>query len=183
LTSGERRLTRFDELDPDLGDVLEFLRVIWQVDHSLQRTSKWMESTLGVTGPQRLTLRIVGRYPDILAGQLAQVLHLHPSTLTGVLSRLERQGLLSRRAHPSDARKSLLSLTPKGRKLDVDASGTVEARVAQVLARTAPAKVKAARELLTEIAGALASSVESSGVAVSAPSRAAPKTRKRPRRS
>ena len=160
---GERRLTRLDEQALSLGEVLEFLRVVWQLDHALQRTSKWMEATLGVTGPQRLVLRIVGRFPDMLAGELANVLHLHPSTLTGVLKRLEAQGLLRRRPDPKDARKSMLSLTSKGRRFDVDARGTVESKVAQVLARTAPGKVEVARVLLLDIAAALSDSVAAAG--------------------
>jgi MarR family transcriptional regulator, organic hydroperoxide resistance regulator len=179
---GERRLTQLDEQALNLGEVLEFLRVIWQVDHALQRTSKWMEATLGVTGPQRLVLRIVGRFPGMLAGELASVLHLHPSTLTGVLKRLEAQGLLRRRPDPSDARKSMLSLTAKGRKFDVDSRGTVEARVAQVLARTAPGKVEVARVLLMDIAAVLSDTVDSGDNALDLPKpRTAPKKRKRGR--
>ena len=43
-----------------LGRVLEFMRVLWAVDHALQSTSKWMEVRLGVTGPQRLVIRMIG---------------------------------------------------------------------------------------------------------------------------
>lgn len=164
----------------NLGEVLEFLRVIWQLDHALQRTSKWMEATLGVTGPQRLVLRIVSQYPGMLAGELAEVLHLHPSTLTGVLRRLEDQGLLRRRADPNDARKSRLSLTAKGRKFDFEAAGTAEARIAQVLRQTAPGKVQATRVLLLDIAAALSVSVDFPDAATAR--RAKGKTRKSARR-
>jgi hypothetical protein len=66
---------------PELGEALDFLRLIWAVDHGLHRASKRTETELGVTGPQRLVLRIVGRFPGIPAGHLAQLLHVHPSTL------------------------------------------------------------------------------------------------------
>jgi DNA-binding MarR family transcriptional regulator len=144
---------------PALGNVLEFMRVIWQLDHALHRTSKRMASSLGVTGPQRLVIRIVGRFPDIAAGRLAVLLHLHPSTLTGILKRLERQGLLRRRADPDDARRSLLGLTDKGRTVNVDAVGSVEACVARALRRTSPQKLAAARAVLGEIATRLSDSV------------------------
>jgi DNA-binding MarR family transcriptional regulator len=148
-----------DEALPPLGDVLEFMRVIWQLDHALQRTSKRMEMSLGVTGPQRLVIRIVGRFPGMPAGQLARLLHLHPSTLTGILKRLERQGLLRRRADPRDGRRSLFGLTDKGRSFDVETEGTVEACIARALERTPPQQLTAARELLAEIAQQLADSV------------------------
>jgi DNA-binding MarR family transcriptional regulator len=143
-----------------LGNVLEFMRVIWQLDHALHRTSKRMATHLGVTGPQRLVIRIVGRFPEIPAGRLADLLHLHPSTLTGILKRLERQGLLRRRADPQDARRSLLTLTDKGRTLNVDAGGTVEACVARALRKTPPQKLAAARAVLADIASRLDESAD-----------------------
>ena len=83
-----------------LGEVLDFMRLIWALDHALQKTSKRMRSAIGVTGPQRLVVRIVARFPGIPAGQIAQLLHVHPSTLSGILKRLERQGLVRRRPDP-----------------------------------------------------------------------------------
>jgi MarR family transcriptional regulator, organic hydroperoxide resistance regulator len=133
---------------PPLGDVLEFMRVLWAVDHGLQSTSKRMETSMGVTGPQRLVIRIVGRFPGIAAGQLARVLHVHPSTLTGILKRLEQRGIVSRQADPADARRALLHLTARGRELDQTKSGTVESGVRRALARVPPDKVKTAREVL-----------------------------------
>jgi DNA-binding MarR family transcriptional regulator len=141
---------------PALGPALDFLRVIWAVDHSLQTTSRRMERTIGVTGPQRFVLRIVGRFPGITAGHLARLLHLHPGTLTGIVDRLEREGLLRRRVDPRDRRRTLLGLTAKGRGLDVATEGVVEAAIQRVLDETPAAKVRAAREVLEAIVQALA---------------------------
>ena len=140
---------------PALGEVLDFMRLIWEVDHALQRTSKRMETTLGVTGPQRFVIRIVGRFPGIPAGHLAEILHVHPSTLTGILKRLDGQGLIRRRLDARDRRRSLLGLTDKGRRFDVGAEGTIEAAIQHALERTPPRKIEAARELLSTIAGTL----------------------------
>jgi MarR family transcriptional regulator, organic hydroperoxide resistance regulator len=133
---------------PPLGEALEFLRLMWAIDHGLQSQSKRMATTLGVTGPQRLAIRIVGRFPGISAGQLAHILQLHPSTLTGILRRLERRGLVTRRSDPQDGRRALLSLSPPGRRLDVDVSGTVESEARTVLAGLRPSDVRAARRVL-----------------------------------
>ncbi|WP_232537203.1 MarR family winged helix-turn-helix transcriptional regulator [Cystobacter fuscus] len=135
-----------------LGEVLEFMRLLWAVDHGLQSTSKRMESTLGLTGPQRLVLRLVGRFPGITAGRLAQIMHVHPSTLTGVLKRMEKRGLLERKSDPLDGRKALFALTEAGRTMDVPATGTVEAAVERVLSRLSRARLQAAQEALTALA-------------------------------
>jgi DNA-binding MarR family transcriptional regulator len=138
-----------------LGDVLEFMRLLWSLDHELQSASKRMEATLGVTGPQRLVLRIVGRYPGISAGEVSAILHLHPSTLTGILKRLVERGFLDRRTDPDDARRALLHLTAKGRSVDGLRNGTAESAVRRALSRLQPRAVGAARDVLAAIASEL----------------------------
>jgi DNA-binding MarR family transcriptional regulator len=137
---------------PQLGEVLEFMRLLWAVDHGLQSTSKRMEASLGITGPQRLVLRLVGRFPGITAGNLAQILHVHPSTLTGVLKRLEKRGLLERKSDPLDGRKALFALTDAGRALDVPSTGTVESAVQRVLSRMSRTRILHTQDVLTALA-------------------------------
>jgi hypothetical protein len=64
----------------------------------------------GITGPHRLVIHIVGRFPNIVAGQLAAILHLHPSTLW-------------------DRRRVGVRLTEDGRRLTRPAVGSVEIAV------------------------------------------------------
>jgi DNA-binding MarR family transcriptional regulator len=120
---------------PHLGEVLEFMQLLWAVVHEMQSISKRMHAQLGVTGPQRLVIRILGRLPGLTAGQLAAVLHLHPSTLTGVLARLEEKQILERRPDPVDGRRAILFLTAAGRRFDALRAGTVEHGVQRALAR------------------------------------------------
>jgi MarR family transcriptional regulator, organic hydroperoxide resistance regulator len=139
-----------DDRGPPLGAVLDFMRLLWAVDHALQLASKRMEANFGMTGPQRLVMRIVGRFPGSAAGRVAEILHVHPSTLTGILKRLESRGILQRKPDPRDARRALLALTPKGRRLDSLRTGTVEQAVRRVLGRD-PVKVAAAQEVLSAL--------------------------------
>ncbi len=132
-----------------MGEVLEFMRLLWALDHGLQSTSKRMVTRFGITGPQRLVIRIVGHYPGISAGEVSDILHLHPSTLTGVLRRLEREGALKRTLDPEDHRRWHLYLTPKGRTFDRLQSGTVESGVKRALGRISKAKLKVAQEILS----------------------------------
>lgn len=156
---GERHLRSVDgEQDAsqrELGQVLEFMQALWAVDHELQSSSKRQEASTGVTGPQRLVIRIVGRFPGISAGKVSEILHLHPSTLTGVLKRLESHGLLERQPDPADARRARLFLTTQGRTVDAVRGGTVEAGVRRALARLSPRTVAAAREALEKLAAEL----------------------------
>lgn len=137
---------------PERADVLEFLGLIWAVDHALSRTSRRMEATLGITAQQRLVLRIVGRFPGIPAGHVARLLHIHPGTLTGIVRRIERRGLIARRSDANDGRRALLGLTEEGRLLDVETPGTVEAAVQRTLENAPAEQIEAVREVLCSIA-------------------------------
>lgn len=133
-------------------DVLSFMRLMWAVDHALQRTSKQMNRSIGLTGPQRLVVRLLGRTPGMSAGQLASELHLDPSTLTGILQRLEGRRLVQREKDPSDARRLRLSLTTKGGTFDGPSPGTIEAALTRAMQDHNPRELKAARSVLTAIA-------------------------------
>ena len=128
---------------PRLDRTLAFMRTLWRLEHALQSASKRMADRHGVTGPQRLALRMIGACPGIAPAALAEALHLHPSTITGVLQRLESRGLVARRQDARDARRVRLHITRRGRGLgSADASGTVESLVRGVLARV-PARDRA----------------------------------------
>lgn len=128
------------------------MRLLWSLVHELQSMSKRTHTQLGVTGPQRLVIRILGRRPGISAGALAELLHMHPSTLTGVLKRLEAGKLIARTADPGDGRRAVLHLTATGKRLDRSSHHTVEAAVSQALARLDGTSIKTtARSLGTLI--------------------------------
>jgi DNA-binding MarR family transcriptional regulator len=67
------------------------------------------------------SLRRSGEPFELSAGALAQAVVLSPSAMTNRLKRLEDQGLVSRRADPSNGRVVLVALTTRGRRLVDDA--------------------------------------------------------------
>lgn len=70
--------------------------------------------TLGLNVRQRLVIQSLGLDGGRPIAAIGQQLGLTPSTMTGLVDRLERQGFLRREAHPSDRRISVLRLTRKG---------------------------------------------------------------------
>ena len=136
----------------ELPDVLQFMQLLWAVVHGLERTSKRMSGEVGVTGPQRLVLRVVGLFPGVSAGDLAAVLHVHPSTLTGVLQRLVAQGLLAREDDARDRRRAVLRLTKGGTRANALRRGTVESAISDVLAGVNERDRDATRRVLERLA-------------------------------
>jgi MarR family transcriptional regulator, organic hydroperoxide resistance regulator len=142
-------------VQPPLDPVLDFLRLLWSIEHGLQSTSKRMRAHLGVTGPQRLVLRVAAKSPGISAGEVAHIVRLHPSTLTGVIQRLVDKGLLVRGRDPVDTRRVRLRVAPRAKRVLRRTHGTVESAVETALRRLPGAQVRNARRVLLAIADAL----------------------------
>jgi len=133
---------------------LVFLRTVWALDHRLQSHSKRMKARAGVTGPQRLVLRILELAPGTGPSELARVLFFHKSTITVILRSLEKAKLVRRTPNATDRRAVVLSLTPKGRRAAEQRTGTVEAVFRKTLARMPAGDVQVARRVLDELAHA-----------------------------
>jgi DNA-binding MarR family transcriptional regulator len=155
-------MTESTDTSVDLPDVLQFMQLLWTVVHGVDLRSKKMRTEIGVTGPQRLVLRVVGLSPGLSAGRLASVLRVHPSTLTGVLRRLTAQGLLDRVDDPRDRRRVILRLTSRGVKANAVRRGTVEQAIATALQGISLRDRASARRVLERLARFLAPSDESS---------------------
>jgi DNA-binding MarR family transcriptional regulator len=138
--------------DAALPDVLQFMQLLWAVVHGLEQRSKRMRGRLGITGPQRLVLRVVGLRPGVSAGDLATILHVHPSTLTGVIQRLVARRLLVRADDPGDRRRAVLHLTRRGARVNATRQGTVEAAVADALGGVSDRDRNATRRVLARLA-------------------------------
>ena len=162
-----------------LPDVLQFMQVLWAVVHGLEKTSKRMAGDLGVTGPQRLALRVIGLLPGVSAGDLAAILHVHPSTLTGVLQRLVAQRWLRRVDDPGDRRRAILRLTARGVRINAARRGTVESAVSKVLQGVVAQDRRATMRVLERLAQHLGSPA-AKGLANTSSSRPTPlESRKR----
>ena len=128
------------------------MRLLWAIDHHLRSVSKQMQNRLGITAPQRLVLRLVGRTPGLTPSELADRLHLDRGTVTGIIERLRARALLLRKPHPEDGRSVVLHLSASGRGLDRETSGTVEECVRRALSTLPGAEVEAAARVLEAVA-------------------------------
>jgi DNA-binding MarR family transcriptional regulator len=71
-----------------------------------------LKTTLGQTG----ILFMLVEKNDQAMSELSRLLFLDNSTVTGLIDRLEKAGLVQRKANPKDRRVSLIHITPQGIK-------------------------------------------------------------------
>jgi MarR family transcriptional regulator, organic hydroperoxide resistance regulator len=101
-------------------------------------------SDLGLSAAETNALACFAGAPARPVRELVAATGQRPSTLTGVLDRLERRGLVARRPNPADRRSVLVELTPAGNA----AAERVAAAFAHVEARLPAAD---ARRLISQI--------------------------------
>ena len=73
---------------------------------------------LGVTYPQYLVLMVLWEIDELPVNDIAKRLALETNTVTPLMQRMERMGLLVRRRGKSDGRQRIVSLTKKGREME-----------------------------------------------------------------
>ena len=100
-------------MNPNDRDILADLR---RIIRAVNLEGKRVEKTYGVSIPQYLCLRYLNEAPQFTASlkELREALQLNPSTITGIVQRLERGGYAARLPKQQDRRKSLIILTEKG---------------------------------------------------------------------
>ena len=133
------------------------MQELWGLEQGLNRRSKAMLTRYGVTGPQRLVVRVVGQLGPVSLASLARVLRLHPSSITRLVRRLEARRLIRRAPDPSRDGRFLLELGPEGGRLDRPSDGTVESAIRSALSVAAPSDVDATRRVITLVTKRLAS--------------------------
>lgn len=78
---------------------------------------------LGITYPQYLVLMVLWEKDHQTVSEICKRLVLESNTLTPLLQRMEKEGLLVRKKGTADSRQTLVSLTRKGLHLQEEAKG------------------------------------------------------------
>jgi DNA-binding MarR family transcriptional regulator len=93
--------------------------------------SVWIDS--GLTLTQLRSLFLIANKGSTNFRKLAEALGVTPSNVTGIVDRLEEQGLVSRTQNPEDRREMTLQATDKGRALVANLKETGISQMTQIL--------------------------------------------------
>jgi homoprotocatechuate degradation regulator HpaR len=84
----------------------------------------------GLSDQQWRVLRVLGEHGTVETGRVAREAFILGPSLTGVLARMERDGLVKRRRDPQDQRRTVVEATARGLKLVDKLSRTIEVHYA-----------------------------------------------------
>jgi DNA-binding MarR family transcriptional regulator len=83
--------------------------------------SKQLVKTVGLTAPQLLLLQAISAKGQVTIGEIARDISLSQATVTNILDRLEKRGMIYRERSNHDKRKVHAHLTDKGAAILKDA--------------------------------------------------------------
>ena len=82
-----------------------------------RRLTKDQAAKVGLTGPQLTVVKILDELGDLSLSELSDRIRAQNSTVTGIVDRMEREGLVDRKRSAEDRRVVHIQLTDKGQKL------------------------------------------------------------------
>ena len=104
------------KISPDRA-IVETMQSLRRIFKATQNYSQEVCREFGVTGPQLWALRTISQNKSISLGELGKAMYLHPSSITGLIDRLEKRGFALRNRDRKDRRVIKITLTPKGTAL------------------------------------------------------------------
>ncbi len=105
----------------------------------------------GLTEQQWRVIRILRQHGELESYRLAELACILKPSMTGVLSRLERDGLVSRRKPPHDQRRVHIDLTEKGHECFLSMSGDMERNYQRIQEQFGEEKLQQLLLLLNEL--------------------------------
>lgn len=122
---------------------------------ALHRRSEARFSQHGVTADQFVLLATLSRGRSLTQRELARRMPSDPSTVRAMLVLLEKQGLVQREAHPTDARARTVGLTAAGTRKFRQLWKAGESIRTQMFGSIQPEEAEVLVRLLTQVAESL----------------------------
>jgi MarR family transcriptional regulator, organic hydroperoxide resistance regulator len=94
--------------------IAEIMQSLRRITKAIQNYSHEVSDKFGITAPQLWAVKTISQHEGLSPGELSQRMYLHPSSITGLIDRLEKKDFVERYRDKEDRRVIKLQLTPRG---------------------------------------------------------------------
>lgn len=132
-------------------DYKEIIIDMRKIVRSINLESKRIQKDFGISIPQLLCLTFLSKEDSYQSThkQLTEYLNLNSSTVTGIVNRLEKKGLIARLPKQGDKRVTYIALTSAGYKIVADTPNLLQEKLSQNLARLSSEQITQIRTSLS----------------------------------
>lgn len=102
------------EIKSEVDQVLEAILYLYTES---RRVTKELARRADLTGPQLTVVKLLEHIGDLSLSSLSEKIGAQNSTVTGIIDRMEREGLVTRERSTEDRRVVYIKLSEKGREL------------------------------------------------------------------
>jgi DNA-binding MarR family transcriptional regulator len=118
---------------PEASYDLRIFQSLRRIIQSIELHSRKLARNYQITGPQLDSLLVLRENGPLTVTALAKNVYLSPSTMVGIVDRLEEKGLLVRNRSAKDRRQVLITMTEAGRTLAEKAPSPLQTTLSQGL--------------------------------------------------
>ena len=104
------------------------LIAIRKIIQAIDLNSKKLVKQVGLTGPQLVILQEISRLGTVSVGEVAKNVSLSQGTVTGILERMEKRGVVVRQRSNQDKRRVMVRITESGNKILSNAPPIIQER-------------------------------------------------------
>jgi len=112
---------------------LRVLSAIRRIIHSVDLYSRELATRTRITTPQLVCLITIAERGAMTATTISREVFLSPSTVVGILDRLEEKGLVKRERVSKDRRVVTVTITDEGRRIAESAPSPLQHRLTEAL--------------------------------------------------
>ncbi len=137
------------EIKRDVDSIVEAIVYLYTES---RRLTKGMAARYGLTGPQLTVVKLLESLGDMSLSDLSERIHAQNSTVTGIIDRMGREGLVTRARSTRDRRVVHIRLTDKGKRLARDVPLQPAEILRTALGRLSPGEASELLRILTKLA-------------------------------
>lgn len=97
----------------ELSKSIEVIKTLKQVMGALKQNIQCQYKDMNLTGPQGMLMGVLAHHGEMKISALSEKLDLSNSTVSGIIDRLEKQGLVERIRSKEDRRVVYVNITPE----------------------------------------------------------------------
>ena len=137
------------DIKPEVDQILEAILYLYTES---RRITKELARSVLLTGPQLTVLKMLEGVGDLSLSELSERIRAQNSTVTGIIDRMEREGLVVRERSKEDRRVINITLTEKGSRIAREVSVEPMEVLRASLESLSAAEMRELMKILTKIA-------------------------------